>query len=52
VLEESFLANKQPEFDSHMQDNVTALVGKTAFLACSVRNLKPTQKVREYRRRN
>ena len=39
------LANRQPEFDRNKLQNVTALVGKTAFLACSVRNLKPTQKV-------
>ena len=28
--------------------NVSALVGKTAFLTCVVRNLKPTQRVRKY----
>ena len=27
--------------------NVSALVGKTAFLTCVVRNLKPTQRVRK-----
>ncbi len=46
VLVDTFLTSKQPEFDREKQQNVSALVGKTAFLTCSVHNLKPTQKVR------
>lgn len=52
VLEDTFFTNKQPEFDRNKQQNVTALVGKTAFLACSVRNLKATQKVSWVRHRD
>jgi hypothetical protein len=44
VLVDTFLTSKQPEFDREKQQNVSALVGKTAFLTCSVHNLKPTQK--------
>lgn len=45
VLQDSFLTNSVPEFDNMQPQNVSALVGKTAFLTCVVRNLKPTQRV-------
>ena len=47
VLQDSFLGQTVPEFDQLQSKNVTALVGKTAFLTCVVRNLKPTQRVSE-----
>ena len=46
-LEDSFLTKSLPEFDKVQPQNVSALVGKTAFLTCVVRNLKPTQRVTE-----
>ena len=46
-LEDSFLTKSLPEFDNVQPQNVSALVGKTAFLTCLVRNLKPTQRVTE-----
>ena len=45
ILQDSFLTNSLPEFDTIQPQNVSALVGKTAFLTCVVRNLKPTQRV-------
>ena len=32
-------------FDYQLSQNVSAVLGKTAFLTCVVKNLKPTQKV-------
>lgn len=52
VLEDSFLTNTIPEFDPTPPRNVSALVGKTAFLTCVVRNLKPTQRVSWVRHRD
>ena len=49
VLQDSFLTNSLPEFDTIQPQNVSALVGKTAFLTCVVRNLKPTQRVSNIR---
>ncbi|XP_023329668.1 zwei Ig domain protein zig-8 [Eurytemora carolleeae] len=44
-LEDVYFSSKLPEFDRTKSQNVTALVGKTTFLACSVKNLKHNQKV-------
>ena len=44
-LEDVYFSNKLPEFDRTKSQNVTALVGKTTFLTCSVKNLKHNQKV-------
>lgn len=53
ILEDSYLAkNTVPEFDTTPPQNVSALVGKTAFLTCVVRNLRPTQKVSWVRHRD
>jgi len=52
VLQDSFLTNSVPEFDNMQLQNVSALVGKTAFLTCVVRNLKPTQRVSWVRHRD
>jgi len=52
VLQDSFLTNSLPEFDTIQPQNVSALVGKTAFLTCVVRNLKPTQRVSWVRHRD
>ena len=45
MLEDAYLKNALPYFDTIMPQNVSAVVGKTAFLTCVVKNLKPTQKV-------
>jgi len=52
VLQDSFLTKSLPEFDTIQPQNVSALVGKTAFLTCVVRNLKPTQRVSWVRHRD
>ena len=39
------LLKKSAHFDYELPQNVSAVVGKTAFLTCVVKNLKPTQKV-------
>lgn len=52
ILEDSFLSHTIPEFDPTPPQNVSALVGKTAFLTCVVRNLKPTQRVSWVRHRD
>lgn len=52
ILEESFMPHKMPTFDTSFPKNVSALVGKTAFLTCVVRNLRPTQKVSWVRHRD
>jgi len=44
-LRDLYYVHSRPEFDKHPPQNVSAIVGKTAFLTCVVRNLKPTQKV-------
>lgn len=45
-LRDLYYVHSKPEFDNGFPQNVSAIVGKTAFLTCVVRNLKPTQKVR------
>ena len=44
-LQDLFSLHSQAEFDPDLPQNVSAIVGQTAFLSCLVRNLKPTQKV-------
>ena len=44
-LQDLFSLHSQAEFDRELPQNVSAIVGQTAFLSCQVRNLKPTQKV-------
>ena len=44
-LQDLFSLHSQAEFDQDLPQNVSAIVGQTAFLSCLVRNLKPTQKV-------
>ena len=44
-LQDLFSVHSQAEFDRNLPQNVSAIVGQTAFLSCLVRNLKPTQKV-------
>ncbi len=43
--QDGYFSSQYPEFDRTKPQNVTALVGKTAFLTCGVYNLKPNQKV-------
>ena len=45
-LRDLYYVHAEPEFDRGLPQNVSAIVGKTAFLTCVVRSLKPTQKVR------
>ena len=44
-LRDLFYVHAQPEFDARLPTNVSAVLGRTAFLTCVVRNLKPSQKV-------
>ena len=44
-LEENYPKKSLTHFDSLQPKNVSAILGKTAFLTCVVKNLKPTQKV-------
>ena len=44
-LQDFFSVHSHAEFDRDLPQNVSAIVGQTAFLTCLVRNLKPTQKV-------
>ena len=45
-LENEFLEQtKLAHFDYQMPQNVSSIVGKTAFLTCVVKNLKSSQKV-------
>ena len=46
--QDGYFSSQYPEFDRTKPQNVTALVGKTAFLTCGVYNLKPNQKVCSY----
>jgi len=51
-LQDLFSLHSQAEFDKDLPQNVSAIVGQTAFLSCLVRNLKPTQKVSWVRHRD
>lgn len=51
-LRDLYYVHSKPEFDNGFPQNVSAIVGKTAFLTCVVRNLKPTQKVSWVRHRD
>jgi len=51
-LRDLYFVHAKPEFDSNLPHNVSAIVGKTAFLTCVVRNLKPTQQVSWVRHRD
>ena len=42
---EGFQRHEAAHFDYQQPQNVSAIVGKTAFLTCVVKNLLPTQKV-------
>ena len=44
-VKEHFERQGVAHFDNQQPQNVSAIVGKTAFLTCVVRNLKPSQKV-------
>ena len=44
-LRDLYYVHSKPEFDNSQPTNVSSIVGKTAFLTCVVRNLKPSQKV-------
>ena len=44
-LEDNYLKKSLTHFDFLQPQNVSAILGKTAFLTCVVKNLKPTQKV-------
>ena len=48
-LKDLFSLHSQAEFDRNLPQNVSAIVGQTAFLSCLVRNIKPTQKVNFYK---
>merc|ERR1712064_234232 len=51
-LRDLFYVHAQPEFDTRQPTNVSAVLGRTAFLTCVVRNLKPSQKVSWVRHRD
>jgi len=51
-LRDLFYVHAQPEFDARLPTNVSAVLGRTAFLTCVVRNLKPSQKVSWVRHRD
>ena len=42
---EHFQTHEAAHFDYQQPQNVSTVVGKTAFLTCVVKNLLPTQKV-------
>ena len=44
-VKERFERHEVAHFDNQQPQNVSAIVGKTAFLTCVVKNLLPTQKV-------
>ena len=44
-LDDNFSKKSVANFDYHLSQNVSAIVGKTAFLTCVVKNLQPSQKV-------
>ena len=44
-VKERFERQGVAHFDNQQPQNVSAIVGKTAFLTCVVKNLLPTQKV-------
>ena len=45
AIDDSFMKKSVAKFDYQLPQNVSAIVGKTAFLTCVVKNLKPSQKV-------
>ena len=45
IVEENYIKKSPTHFDFLQPQNVSAILGKTAFLTCVVKNLKPTQKV-------
>ena len=45
-LEDHYIKPSLTHFDLLQPQNVSAILGKTAFLTCLVKNLKPTQKVK------
>jgi len=51
-LEDNYLKKSLTHFDFLQPQNVSAILGKTAFLTCVVKNLKPTQKVSWVRHRD
>lgn len=44
-IDDTFMKKSVAKFDYQLPQNVSAIVGKTAFLTCVVKNLKPSQKV-------